>query len=162
MTIFLKKPKQEKKQERSNNGVIVKGESNMLVRFAKCCSPVPGDDIVGYITRGRGVSVHRRDCSNLGGIEHEREIEVKWDLSAETNYVANIQIHSYDRSGLVLELSNCIYLNKSDIASLNISTKEGTGTITVGIRISSAKQLDAIMKDIKKIQGIYEVYRLNN
>ncbi len=156
------KPKQEKKKEHSNNGVIVKGESNMLVRFAKCCAPVPGDDIVGYITRGRGVSVHRRDCSNLGGFEHEREIEVKWDLEADTNYVANVQIHSYDRSGLILELSNCIYTNKSDIASLNISTKEGTGTITIGIRISSAQQLDAIMRDIKKIQGIYEVYRLNN
>ncbi len=156
------KPKQEKKREKSNNGVIVKGESNMLVRFAKCCAPVPGDDIVGYITRGRGVSVHRRDCSNLGGFEHEREIEVKWDLEADTNYVANVQIHSYDRSGLILELSNCIYTNKSDIASLNISTKEGTGTITIGIRISSAQQLDAIMRDIKKIQGIFEVYRLNN
>lgn len=156
------KPRQEKKKEHSNNGVIVKGENNMLVRFAKCCAPVPGDDIVGYITRGRGVSVHRRDCSNLGGFEHEREIEVKWDLEADTNYVANIQIRSYDRSGLILELSNCIYTNKSDIASLNISTKEGTGTITVGIRISSAQQLDAIMRDMKKIQGIYEVYRLNN
>jgi GTP pyrophosphokinase len=156
------KPKQEKKKEHSTNGVIVKGESNMLVRFAKCCSPVPGDDIVGYITRGRGVSVHRRDCSNLGGFEHEREIEVHWDLDADTNYVANVQMHCYDRSGLVLELSNCIYSNKSDIAALNISTKEGTGTITVGIRISSAQQLEAILRDIKKIQGVFEVYRLNN
>ncbi|MBE7091797.1 MAG: bifunctional (p)ppGpp synthetase/guanosine-3',5'-bis(diphosphate) 3'-pyrophosphohydrolase [Clostridiales bacterium] len=156
------KPKQEKKKERSTNGVIVKGESNMLVRFAKCCSPVPGDDIVGYITRGRGVSVHRRDCSNLGGFEHEREIPVSWDLEADTNYVANIQMHTYDRAGLIMELSNCIYSNKSDIASLNVSTKEGTGTITVGIRITDAKQLDTILKDIKKIQGVFEVYRLNN
>ena len=156
------KPKQEKKKEHSNNGVIVKGESNMLVRFAKCCSPVPGDDIVGYITRGRGVSVHRRDCSNLGGFEHEREIPVSWDFEADTNYVANIQLRTYDRSGLIMELSNTIYSNKSDIASLNVSTKEGTGTITVGIRITDAKQLDTIIKDIKKIQGVFEVYRLNN
>ncbi len=156
------KPKEQKKREHSTNGVIVKGESNMLVRFAKCCSPVPGDDIVGYITRGRGVSVHRRDCSNLSGFEHEREIEVCWDLDAQTNYVANIQMHTYDRSGIILELSNCIYSHKSDIESLNVSTKEGTGTITVGVRITSAQQLDSIIKDFKKIQGIYEVYRLNN
>ena len=156
------KPKEQKHRERSNNGVIVKGESNMLVRFARCCSPVPGDDIVGYITRGRGVSVHRRDCSNLGSFEHEREIEVSWDLNAETSYVANVQMLSYDRTGIILDVSNCIYTAKADIASLNVSTKEGSATITMGIRISGAQQLETILKAFKKIQGVIEVYRINN
>ncbi len=162
VTEIAQKPKEEKKRERSHNGVIVKGESNMLVRFARCCAPVPGDEIVGYITRGRGVSVHRKDCRNLGGFEHEREIQVSWDLEADTNYVANVQMHTYDRAGIIMEISNCIYSHKSDIAALNVSTKEGTATITIGLRITSAEQLEAITRDFKKIQGVFEVYRLNN
>ena len=156
------KPQTEKKRPKSNNGVNVKGESNMLVRFAKCCSPVPGDDIIGYITRGRGVSVHRRDCSNLGGFEREREIEVAWDTESATDYVANIQMRSYDRTGMMIEISNCIYNNKSDIASLNVSTKDGTATVNLGLRISSTEQLEKLLRDFKNIQGVYEVHRVNN
>ncbi len=158
----IEKPKAEKKHEKSNNGVIVKGESNMLVRFAKCCSPVPGDDIVGYITRGRGVSVHRRDCSNLGGFEREREIPVAWDFDADTSYVANVQMHTYDRQGIILEISNAIYSRKLDIASLNVSTRDGIGTVSIGVRITGSEQLESIIKDFRKIQGVFEVYRLNN
>jgi len=158
----IEAPKTEKKREKSNNGVIVKGESNMLVRFARCCSPVPGDEIVGYITRGRGVSVHRRDCTNLGGIEREREIEVAWDLEAESNYVANVQMHCYDRSGMMLDISNAIYSNKSDIGSLNISIKEGIATANIGIRIHSGEQLEDILRDFRKICGVIDVYRMNN
>ena len=134
----------------------------MLVRFAKCCSPVPGDDIIGYITRGRGVSVHRRDCSNLGGFEREREIEVAWDTESATDYVANIQMRSYDRTGMMIEISNCIYNNKSDIASLNVSTKDGTATVNLGLRISSTEQLEKLLRDFKNIQGVYEVHRVSN
>lgn len=159
VAIAVEKPKQSQKKAKSSNGVIVRGEENMLVRFAQCCAPVPGDDIVGYITRGRGVSVHRRDCPNLSCFEREREIEVCWDLEANTNYVANIQITSYDRAGMVLDISNAIYTEKSDIASLNINTKDGIGTINLGIRVSSAQQLDDTISRIMRIKGIIEVYR---
>lgn len=161
MPELTEKPKEKTKKQKSSNGVIVKGESNMLVRFAQCCAPVPGDEIVGYITRGRGVSVHRRDCANLSGFEHEREIEVHWDLESDSSYVANIQIHSYDRAGMIMEISNAIFTCKSDIASLNIIAKEGIGTINAGIRISSAEQLDSVITKIKQIKGIIEVHRTN-
>ena len=156
------KPKAEHKKEKSSNGVIVKGESNMLVRFAKCCSPVPGDDIVGYITRGRGVSVHRRDCSNLNAFEREREIPVSWDLDADTSYVANIHMLTYDRTGMMIDISNCVYGEKADIASLNVSTKEGTATLVLGVRITDSSQLEGVLKKLKSIQGVIEVYRTNN
>lgn len=157
-----KKQQTEKKKTKSNNGVIVKGESNMLVRFARCCSPVPGDDIIGYITRGRGVSVHRRDCVNIGAFEREREIAVAWDGDTATDYVANILLRSYDRTGMMIEVSNCVYNNKSDIASLNVSTKDGTATINLGVRLTGTEQMDEIIKDLKKIQGVFEVHRVNN
>ncbi len=160
--VVEQKAKTQHKHDKNDNGVIVKGEENMLVRFARCCSPVPGDEIVGYITRGRGVSVHRKDCSNISGFEREREVEVRWDNETQSDYVANIQMRCYDRQGIILEISNCVYNNKSDIAALNVSAHDGIGTINIGIRISDTEQLNKIIKDFKKIQGIYDVYRVNN
>ena len=107
---IVEKPAEEVKKpapSSSSNGVIVKGESGMLVRFARCCNPLPGDAIVGYITRGRGVSVHRADCINLkdAGVEPERMIEVEWESSGAGSYEADIQMLCYDHAGLFAEIS---------------------------------------------------------
>ena len=107
---IVEKPAEEAKKpapSSSSNGVIVKGESGMLVRFARCCNPLPGDAIVGYITRGRGVSVHRADCVNLkdAGVEPERMIEVEWESSGAGSYEADIQMLCYDHAGLFAEIS---------------------------------------------------------
>lgn len=141
--------------------VIVKGQENMLVRFAHCCNPVPGDDIVGYITRGRGVSIHRRDCNNLTDFEPEREIEVAWANEGNTAYNADLKLLAYDRRGIVIDVSNMIYNNDLKLVSMNAQGKNGVATVTMSVEIKNTEQLDALIKQMKRINGVIEVYRVN-
>ncbi len=161
-------PKQEDQQKsktksilKSSNDVIVKGQQDMLIRFAHCCNPVPGDDIVGYITRGRGVSIHRRDCNNLSDFEPEREIEVAWASEGNFSYTADVQLLAYDRRGIVIDISNMIYNNDLKLVSINATGKNGVATVTLSVEIKNTKQLDSLMKQMKKINGVIEVYRVN-
>ena len=154
---------QKKVPTSSSNGVIVKGESGMLVRFARCCTPLPGDDIVGYITRGRGVSVHRADCISLKdeSMENDRLIEVEWEHQAEnTSYSAEIRVISYDRTGLLAELSVTFASQDISVTSLSAhQAKNGTYVINVTITIKSTHQLKKVMKDLLRIPDIIEVTR---
>ena len=133
----------------------------MLVRFAHCCNPVPGDDIVGYITRGRGVSIHRRDCNNLTDFEPEREIEVAWANEGNTAYNADLKLLAYDRRGIVIDVSNMIYNNDLKLVSMNAQGKNGVATVTMSVEIKNTEQLDALIKQMKRINGVIEVYRVN-
>ena len=161
-------PKYEEQQKarpksilKSSNDVIVKGQEDMLVRFAHCCNPVPGDDIVGYITRGRGVSIHRRDCNNLSDFEPEREIEVSWASEGNISYLADIQLLAYDRRGIVIDITNMIYNNDLKLMSMNATGKNGVATVTLSVEIKNTQQLDSLMKQMKNINGVIEVYRVN-
>lgn len=159
-------PKEEAQRQakvgpKATQGVIVRGQSNMLVRFAHCCNPVPGDDIIGYITRGRGVSIHRKDCNNISGLEPERAIEVEWDLGAGSAYAAGIKMLTYDRSGILMDVSNQIYSANLNMLSINAQAKNGVAQITMMIEIQNTEQLDKLIKQLKKISGVIEVYRLN-
>jgi len=149
----------------SSNGVIVKGESGMLVRFARCCSPLPGDNIVGYITRGRGVSVHRADCVSLkdDGVEKDRLIEVEWEQQAEnTTYSAEIKVVAYDRTGLLAELSVTFASQDISLTSLSAhSAKNGTYVFEIVLPIKSTQQLNKIIKDLLRIPDIIEVTRVS-
>ena len=149
----------------TDKGVIVKGESGMLVRFAKCCSPLPGDAIVGYITRGRGVSVHRADCVSLKdpGVEKDRLIEVEWaDRDPSGTYEAEIRVICYNRTGLLAEMS--VMFASMDVPVNAISghgLKDGTFLINVSLVIRSTQQLSKIIRDLKKWPDIIEVSRVS-
>jgi len=145
------------------SGVTVKGYDDMLVRFAKCCNPVPGDNIVGYITRGRGVSVHRRDCSNINMVDFEegRIIEVAWSKDEKNAYNVEIQVTAYDRNGLIANVSNTIYDMGFPITSVNARMgKHTTAIIEIGLEISDISQLGDIIKGLNKVDGVRDVFRI--
>lgn len=151
------------KSEKHASGVIIKGIDNVKVRFSKCCNPVPGDAIVGYITRGRGVSIHRADCTNIHDLndsEDERIIEVEWDKEKEATFISELQIKALDRPGLLHELTNLYTDAKLNAVSLNLRVnKEKVAIVDIGFEIKETKQIEDLMKKIKKLDGVLEVYR---
>ena len=165
---IAEKPAEEAKKpapSSSSNGVIVKGESGMLVRFARCCNPLPGDEIVGYITRGRGVSVHRADCVNLkdAGVEPERMIEVEWESSGAGSYEADIQMLCYDHAGLFAEISLMFASQNVPVTAVTAHTvknKQGLCTMNMTIVIKTTQQLDKLLRDLQKRPDVIEVFRV--
>jgi GTP pyrophosphokinase len=158
--------KDVRRKPSSNNGVIVKGIDNCLVRFSRCCNPVPGDEIVGYITRGRGVSIHRKDCINARNLENvalqegERFIDVWWDETHKASFYTEIQIVANDRQGLVLEVTNVISELKIEMHAINArSTKEQLGIINVTLEINDKEQLEKVIKRFWKIPDVISVIR---
>ncbi len=147
-----------------SSGVIVKGYDDMVVRFARCCNPVPGDDIVGYITRGRGVSVHRSDCSNVTGSDFEfgRMIEVKWSERETSSYNVEVQVTAQDRSGLIAEVTAALYEMGLSITSINARMgKNHAAIIVIGLTICATSQLSEIQKRMRGISGVTDVFRLH-
>lgn len=145
-----------------SHGIYVKGESGMLVRFAHCCNPVPGDDIVGYITRGRGVTVHKADCPNMVNAEDERLVEVSWAKDAGVSeFNASVNIIAYDHVSLLGELALCI--GNMDVPIVAVSAKRDekkkTCVITMIIQVKSREQLDRVFVQLGKRSDIIEVYR---
>lgn len=156
---------QERKKNRSSNGVIVKGIDNCLVRLAHCCSPVAGDDIVGFITKGRGVSVHRADCSNIKPVnltpeDRARLIEVEWDTERAASYAANVCIIGRDRDGMMLDVTNVLINLKIPFKSVNAYvTKSGEAVIQVGVEIKNTSDLALLTKKFKQLDGVISVTR---
>jgi GTP diphosphokinase / guanosine-3',5'-bis(diphosphate) 3'-diphosphatase len=156
----------KKKSKANSGGVTVKGESGMLVRYAKCCTPVPGDDIVGYITRGRGVSVHRSDCTNINNndleFEEHRLIEVAWTGQEKPSYNLDIQIRGDDRDGLLSDITQLMFTLNFSIMTANARRqKNGVAVIELGLIISNKTDLEKITKKVKEIKGVIEIIRLN-
>ena len=135
----------------------------MLVRFARCCSPLPGDEIVGYITRGRGVTVHKADCINvLSEIDSARLVEVSWDSEAKTNFSGSIQILAYDRDGLLADLVLFIGSLKVTISAISAKTnKNQTCAINVTLEVKNRQELDKIIKQLSKRSDIIEIFRVS-
>jgi len=157
----VKQPKGTKTPKDSTQGVRVKGHSNMLVRFARCCNPVPGDKIIGYITRGRGVSIHRQDCVNIAGFEPEREIEVEWEEARGASYSAEIQITAYDHVGLFMLITNQLVEREVNILAVNAHTnKNSIATINFTIEITDTDQLNKVISQLKRIPNIIDVTRV--
>lgn len=154
----------EKKKNKPTQGINIKGIDNIKVRFAKCCNPVPGDEIIGYITRGRGVSVHRTDCPNIGlSDDTERFIEVNWDHEKKASYPAEIQIEASDRSGLLSEITQKISDSDLGLISLNARTnKNKIAFVSLTLEIKSIEDLRELMKKIKKIKNVLDVYRVTS
>ncbi len=146
------------------HGVIVKGINNIMVRFSKCCNPVPGDQIIGYITRGRGVSIHRKDCNNIkdGFFEEERLIEVEWEANNSASYKTEIQIIAMDKYGLLSEINKLINDMKISVTAVNAKTnKNNTAIINLTVEITNTEQLEKVMAQFKKLSEIKEVYRVH-
>lgn len=156
------KKAEQKIKCRPDSGIIVKGIENCLVRLSKCCNPVPGDEIVGYITRGRGVSVHRKDCVNvkIASDDKERMIEVEWYTACNTSYLADITLMANDRPSLLLEVTNTITEAKIQVTRINArTTREHIAVMNLTLSITDTEQLDKIIKKLKKINSMLEVAR---
>lgn len=158
--------KNEKKKKDTSYGVTVKGENNLMVRFAKCCNPVPGDDILGYITKGRGVSIHRKDCGNLNSLikeDPQKVVDVSWGTSKGVAYMAEIQVKTEDKSGILSDVMNILMDSKLPLNALNAkSAKRNLAYINIKIKIDTVEQLKELMKKIKRVPGVLDVYRMNN
>ncbi|MFR7994801.1 MAG: RelA/SpoT family protein [Clostridium sp.] len=158
--------KNEKKKKYTSYGVTVKGENNLMVRFAKCCNPVPGDDILGYITKGRGVSIHRKDCGNLNSLikeDPQKVVDVSWGTSKGVAYMAEIQVKTEDKSGILSDVMNILMDSKLPLNALNAKSAKGNlAYINIKIKIDTVEQLKELMKKIKRVPGVLDVYRMNN
>jgi guanosine-3',5'-bis(diphosphate) 3'-pyrophosphohydrolase len=152
-----------KAKPKHTQGIMVKGIDNIKVRFSKCCNPVPGDDIVGFITRGRGVSIHRADCPNLAvdrGTE-ERLIDVAWDVEKKSSYQTEIEVRGLDRPGLLAELA--LRINDADIGLISLNAKTGKDKmvlIKMTLEIHDKEQLNDLIRKVKRIGNVFDVYRV--
>ena len=150
---------------RSKNGIIVKGVTDVSVRFSKCCSPVPGDEIVGFVTRGRGISIHRTDCINvinLPEIERARIIDADWQNQEETGgkYFAEINIYATNRNGLLVDISRVLTEKNIDILSMHTRVnKQGVATMQTSFEITSREELNHIIDKLRAVDSVLEIER---
>lgn len=155
---------QKGRRPREASGVIAMGYDDLVVRFSKCCNPVPGDKIVGYVTRGRGVSVHRSDCSNVTTADFEsgRMIDVKWAVGESSSYNVEVQVTADDRSGLIAEVSSKLFDMGVSITSVNARMGKGrTAFMVFGFEISEAAQLESILRGLKTLEGVQDAFRIH-
>jgi GTP pyrophosphokinase len=152
-------------KKKVDQGIKVDGMDNLLIKFSRCCNPVPGDKIVGYITRGRGVSIHRTDCPNVISNLYDRErlIEVKWEGFQETSYPVEIEASAYDRPGVLSDIINIIGDMKTTIDAVNArASKNGVAVIDLVLEINDKQHLETVMQKLRKVHGIYDVRRVMN
>ena len=158
----LSKSRSNKKRKVSSNGIIVKGIDNCLVKLSKCCNPLPGDEIIGYVTKGRGVSVHRKDCVNVKDLikEENRIIEVSWVEEEKATYNVTMEVYANDRSGLLSDVVKEITKTKMNIVGVNAKTgKDRIALIEITIETKNLEELNNIFKAIRKVDSVYEVKR---
>ncbi|HPP31955.1 MAG TPA: bifunctional (p)ppGpp synthetase/guanosine-3',5'-bis(diphosphate) 3'-pyrophosphohydrolase [Soehngenia sp.] len=154
---------ENKARKKSNQGVKLEGVDNIKIKFAKCCNPLPGDDIIGFVTKGRGVSIHRTDCPNLKTIMNEKErlIKVYWDTEKSTSYQAEIKVKAQDREGLLADIT--AKLNELDAGLLSLNAKKSkdkTVAIRIVLEIKNKDELNELIKKLKRIKNVQEVYRV--
>ena len=150
--------------KKDNPGVTVKGADNLMIKLARCCNPVPGDEIVGFITKGRGISVHRCDCSNVRSLpesERARFIDVEWeDLKVGKSYDADVCILGSDRRGIFSDISKVCEDMDVNLVGVNAkSSKDGSMTMTITLSISSTQEMQKVLRNMRNIEGVTQVYR---
>lgn len=157
------KPSPVKKKAGSSHGVRVPGVDNLLVRFARCCNPVPGDPIVGYVTRGRGVSVHRKDCPNamiIVNAEKDRVVDVYWDTKDGESYPVEIEMEAYDAPGLLTGVINTAVEMKAHVSAVTARTlKNRVAVINMTVEIHDVEHMDSVMERLRRISGVQSVRR---
>ena len=151
----------QKTNKVSQDGIIVKDLSNVKVRFAKCCNPVPGDDVVGYITIGRGISVHRSDCTNIKDLSSNKMVEVYWDSDKSASYSAEIEVRAFDKGNIISDVASKINDHKLKLHSLNARVnKEHDLYLDLVVEIKNKEELNQIIDKIKKIDNVIDAYRI--
>lgn len=163
------KSPEEKHPGKKKSGIIVKGLTDVAVHFSKCCSPVPGDEIVGFVTRGRGVSIHRTDCANiiqLPDFDRQRLIEAEWQQGAADEehghglYLAEIRIYANNRTGLLVDISRIFTEREIDIVSINSRTsKKGVATISVSFNTKGKDELASLVEKLRQIESVFDIER---
>ena len=154
----------EERKRRENAGITVEGVDNLMIRIARCCNPVPGDDIVGFITKGRGISVHRADCPNITSLpesERARFIDVRWDKEKlDQVYTADVSVIAQDRKGLFSAVSRVCEDMDVHIDGVNAkSSKDETINVTLTLSISSKDQMEKVLRSLRSVPGVSDVYR---
>ena len=152
---------------KSKSGIMVKGIHDLAVRFSKCCSPVPGDEIVGFVTRGRGISIHRTDCvnvMNLPEIERARLIDAEWQVPenkvADEKYSTEIKIYANNRIGIFVDISKIFTERQIDITSMNVRTsKQGLATITMTFDIRDKEELGRLVEKLRQVESVLDIER---
>ena len=149
------------KRRREDHGINVKGVSDMLVRFANCCHPIPGDAVIGFITRGRGITIHHKNCSHILKADPDRLVELSWEPSKEDVYLAKIRVTSVERKGVLADVSNIITQKDANIIQADVkTTMDNKGIALFTIEVENSKQLQDIMGTIKKVKNVLIVERL--
>lgn len=144
------------------SGIIVKGIDNCLVKLSKCCNPVPGDNIIGYITKGRGVSIHTTDCVNIKDLlqEEDRIIDVEWYNEKASSYNVDIEVFSNDRNGLLADIIKAIYDVKTKLIAVNSKVNKEKIVITeITIEVENLDELNKTLKALRKVDSVFEVKR---
>ncbi len=160
-------PIPERKSAKSSDGVIVDGIDNCLIKLSKCCTPLPGDDIIGFITRGHGVSIHKRDCPNVpvnisDSAEPERWIPAHWDGTKSDSFISTLQIAAIDRDGLLLDVMNAVYNMRVTAHSVTArQTKSGNCLVVLTISVESVEHLKSIISRLEKLKGVFSIERIN-
>ncbi|MET0589849.1 MAG: ACT domain-containing protein, partial [Naasia sp.] len=158
-------PVRPRKQLRnSDSGVLVRGAPDILVKLAKCCTPVPGDEIVGFVTRGAGVSVHRTDCKNVSELQSqpERMIGVEWAPSSKSVFMVQIQVEALDRAGLLSDVTRVLSEHHVNILSATVSTSsERLALSRFVFEMGDTTHLDRVLNAVRRIDAVYDVYRVS-
>jgi GTP pyrophosphokinase len=154
-SLFRREPR------RSSSGIRVSGQPDVLVRFPRCCAPLPGDDVIGFVTRGRGVTVHQKDCAKTFEQDPARRIDVQWDTDATAPWSIRVRVHSLDRPGLLAKVTKTISAAGINIGAAQVSTTEDAKAVqTYDLWVNDVATLNAVMKEIGRIKGILSVARL--
>lgn len=154
---------EEPKNHRNAGGIVVKGIDNVKVRIAKCCTPVPGDEIVGFITMGRGVSIHRSDCINLkNNMNEDRLIPVRWEIDEKEMYSAEIEVRAASKNNVLADIANRIHDARLDIQNLSArEDKDHNLIIRTVVRIHHIDELERLLKKLERVENVYEAYRVS-
>ncbi len=153
---------------KNNSGIVVRGIADLSVRFSKCCSPVPGDEIVGFVTRGRGITIHRTDCvniMNLPQMERVRIIEAEWQEpeNASEKYVAEISIYAHNRNGLLADISRVLAEKNIDIQSMNTRvSKQGLATLQTAFEVESREELNRVIDKLRMVKNVVDIERASS
>jgi len=158
---FVSKMVGHLKRKKSDQGIKVKGVSNMLIRFANCCNPIPGEQIVGFLTRGRGVTIHNRDCKHVAHCDPERLVEVSWETDREDSYAAKLKVIGLDKKGLLADISAVLTQKDANILQADIrTTADHKAVLVFSVGVSDYEHLQAIMGAINKVKHVLMVERL--
>ena len=159
-------PTQPARPRKVDSGVEVVGAADLLVKLARCCTPVPGDEIAGFITKGSGVSVHRQDCINVADLQNhqgDRFIPVRWSPGANSVFLVNIQVEALDRARLLSDVTKALSDNAVNILHASVSTaKDRTAFSKFTFEMADASHLDAVLRSVRAVEGVYDVYRVTN